>query len=181
MARGIVFGQVTKSGKPLAGASAALSSIRGADANGILVQYNVPREKQEIGSWPYKNTILTEQRITNADGVFVIPFSWDQYSADNLARVAGVDVLNIKVTVFDSDTSYKTFWGPGYKVPDIVQLINNIKTGMLLQSGSNKEILDKLKPEFKNAITGKEFNGIPFTMLSTDQTAILGLLPNLAF
>ena len=46
-------------------------------------------------------------------------------------------------------------------------------------SGALKDIYSQIKPELQKAITGKEFDGIPFSMLSTDQTAIVGLMPGL--
>jgi hypothetical protein len=171
MARGIVIGQVfDSSSDPVADTQVALTAVRGADVNGVLVKYTVPRIT-------YRNLPI-EQRLTNGDGVFAIPFSWDEANADNFARVAGVDIIQIKVTVL-LETEGKSLEGSGFKVLDGIQLLNNIKTGELMGTGSFQDIFDELKPQFEDAITGDEFHGIPFTMLSTEQIAILGLLPNL--
>lgn len=181
MARGIIIGSVVDAdGDGIDGAEVALSSIHGADSQGILVTYHVKMQKRDIGSWPHKSTVSDDRRVTRAGGFFAIGFSWDT-DPDNLARVAGVDVLDVKLTVL-TDDGYETFWGPAIKVLDTGVMLSNFKAGKFMMEGpSNREILNKLKPEFKNAITGKEFDGIPFTMLSTEQHAILGVMPALQY
>ncbi len=177
MARGIIIGSlVDAGGDGIDGADVSLSSIHGADSQGILVAFDVPMAKREVGGW-FKTTVSGTSRVTRSGGFFAIGFSWPT-NPDNLARVAGVDVLDVKLTVIKD--KLKTFWGQAIKVLDVPLMLENFKAGKFLMSGpSNQEILKKLKPEFKKAITGKEFDGIPFTMLSTDQTAILGVMPGL--
>jgi hypothetical protein len=138
----------------------------------------VKKIEQEVGDGWFTSKMPIETRRTNAAGLFAIPFSWDSAEPNNLARVAGVQTLQIKVAAVGFGW-IRPFWGQGFKVPDVVQLIENIKSGNLARSGDLQRVYDKLKPQFKDVLTGKEFSGIPFSMLSTDQTAILALLPDL--
>lgn len=151
----------------------ALSAVRGTDVNGILINYIVPKVE--------KGANMVQQRALNGAGVFVIPFTWNTWDANDLARAAGADILQIKVTVIPAEGDYKTFEGEGYKVPDAVQMLENIKAGRLARSGDTSKIFQKLRPEFQKAVTGKEFSGIPFSILSPDQIAIFALLPDCRF
>ncbi|MFA5119723.1 hypothetical protein [Zavarzinia sp.] len=179
MARGIILGSVTNSvGDPMSG-DVSLSSIRGGDSNGILVQYSVPMIEQKVGSWPFDTKVKVASRKLVA-GCFAIPFSWPT-TPDNLARAAAVDLLDVKVTVMDESSNYKTFWGKAAKVIDGVQFVNNVKAGKVMMSGSPEDILKSLKPDLKKAIKGDELDQIPYTLLSVDQIAILGLMPGLQF
>ena len=175
MARGLVIGNVvnSSSGKPMVGAEVGITNIWGFDVNGPLVSYQVPRIEIKKG-YP------TERRPTDGNGIFKIPFSWDTANADNLGRVAGAVSLPVRVIVFPSQES-KTFDGSAIKVVDGVQLIDNIKSGKLILAGSGQEILDKLDPALKAALSGQDLGSVPFTMLSVDQIAILGIMPNLSY
>jgi hypothetical protein len=177
MARGLVIGQVFKSAGhgPEVNADVSISAIRGADVGGNLVTHSVPMKSRD----GYKSAL----RPTNDAGVFIIPFQWDQMSSDNWGRVVGADTLKIKVTVISADGNrIGRAEGDGFKVLDSLQLPNDIKNGLVLRQGAGRSAIanltpDKIKPDFKKAITGKEFDGLPFTLFTTDQTAILGLLP----
>jgi hypothetical protein len=179
MARGLVIGQVFKAAGhgPEANADVSIAAIRGADVNGSLVTHTVPMKS--------RGGYSTALRPTNDAGVFIIPFRWDETSSDNWGRVTGADTLKIKVTVISADGNrIGRSDVDGFKVMDGLQLPNDIKNGLVLRQGAGRSAIanltpDKIKPAFKKAITGKEFDGLPFTLFTTDQTAILGLLPGM--
>jgi hypothetical protein len=182
MARGVVFGIVMSGSDPVSGARVGLSALRGADSNGTLIQYSVPPEKIEAGNWFHKISFTSETRATNDAGIFILPFAWDQTSPDNWGRIAGTDVLTLKVIAFKPDsTAYATAEGVAYKVPDGIQLMAEIKSGKALLESSNKDILKDLKQQYKDAIKGDEVKPIPYTFLSTDQIAIVGIARTISF
>jgi hypothetical protein len=136
-------------------------------------------QSRQVGGW-FKTTISGTSRVTHSGGFFAIGFEWDSADPDNLARVAGVDVLDVKLTAINNDYLANNFYGKAIKVLDVAEMLHNFKAGKFLMSGpSDQELLKKLKPEFKKAITGKEFSGIPFSMLSTNQTAVVGIMTDL--
>ena len=179
MARGLVFGKVVRSGSglPEANADVSISAVRGADVNGSLVPVTVPMKPRD--------GYVSALRPTDKAGVFVIPFRWDEMNADNWGRVTGVDTLKIRVNVIRADGNLiRSFEGDGYKIMDGLRLANDIKDGSVLRQGAGRAAMapfapGQLTPEFKKAVTGKEFDGIPFTLYTANQTAILGLLPML--
>jgi hypothetical protein len=170
VARGIILGNIIDStGSPVNAGSAQIVMVQGGDVNGRNVNFNPVKIKDKY------RKVLNE--LLRDGGVFVLPFNWNPAS-DDLARVAANELLDIKVIVFsEGSTDYRTFWGKAGKVPDVVQMLNNIKNGRLIASGDTGDLWKKLKPEMKNAVTSKEFDS-PLTMLSTEQTAIIGVMPD---
>ncbi|PWR21056.1 hypothetical protein [Zavarzinia compransoris] len=180
MARGLILGTITDgSGDAIDDLEVSLSAVRGADCNGILVQYDVPLAEKKIGSFFFSTKVKVGSRPVK-NGVFAIPFAWPT-TPDNLGRVAGVDLLAVKITAIDGKGVVQNYWGKAAKVIDGIQLVANIKSGQVLLSGSPKDILKSLKPEMKKAVKGEDLSSIPFTLLSTDQIALLGLMPDLTF
>lgn len=180
MARGIIVGRVTDDSSAAAvGAQISLLNINGAFVNGVQIPFKVPKVTAEVGSGWFKTPMPVESRESQAEGLFAIPFSWDSSNADVFARVVGNDSMTFKI-IAQKGQDYRTSWGKACWVPDLIQMLNNIKTGQLMMKGEVKPIFDKLKPQFKNLITGKEFEGIPFTMLSTEQIAIVGVIDGAA-
>jgi hypothetical protein len=175
MGRGFIVGNVVDStGRPVAGAEVAVATIRGLDVNGRTISYAVPNMVVKPGFPPNQN------RPTNTAGVFKIAFSWDSVNADNIARVAGQDPLEVKLIVFVG-TANKIYEQFATKIPDSIEIIQAVKDGKLLLAGTPKDILDKLTPLLRDALDGKDLDSIPFTLLSTDLIMIFGIAMNLVF
>jgi hypothetical protein len=174
MARGFLVGNFVDNttGLPLPLLEVGLTNLRGADVNGRNINFDVPQAEITRG-------ILGPRRLTDALGIFKIPFTWP-VTPDNLARVAGQDLLDVDLIAFQGLAS-KSFKGTAAKIPDALQIIEVIKSGQLLLVGSSKDVLDKLTPLLKNSLDPKDLSAIPFTMLSTDLIMIFGVFVNVRY
>jgi hypothetical protein len=83
--------------------------------------------------------------------------------------------------VFPPQGDYKTFEGGAMLALDVPQLIEEFKNGRLLLYGTGQNILDRLTETLKGALSGQDMGPVPFTALSIEQVAIIGILPNLPF